>query len=67
MNDVDEARLQAIVGALRAFRQEWSCDQVSASYVTPGGELHTLNVGRSFAFVEDENGEGSVVWSSWDA
>ena len=61
MNEFDEARVDSVIDALRAFRQEWSCDQLSASYVTPGGELHTLVVGREYAFVENERGDITVV------
>lgn len=50
-----------LVAALREFREQWQCDQVTASYVAPTGELVTLAVLHQLVTVEDDHGHVMVV------
>lgn len=67
MTTVDVARVQGLIDALRAFSAEWACDQLTATYITHGGELTTLVVGHEHAYVQNEDGSVIVIGSRWYA
>jgi hypothetical protein len=50
------AGIPELVAALREFRDDWGCDQVSAAYVSPGGALVTVAVVGALVTLEDDDG-----------
>jgi hypothetical protein len=65
MTEVDVARMQELIDALRAFASVWACDQMSASYVANDGALYQLVVGSGYAYVELEDGSRAVLGTRW--
>lgn len=55
------ANLSELIAALHEFREEWNCDQATATYVTPSGDLVTLSVLAGLVTVTDDKGNVVVV------
>ena len=58
----DAAELQTLIDAMRAFASEWACDQLTATYLTDGGAMRALVVGRMYAYVRNERGDTIATW-----
>ena len=50
-----------LLAALVGLRDEFDCDSLAASYVTPAGTLVTVSIYRTLATISDEHGNVQAI------
>jgi hypothetical protein len=50
-----------LLAALVDLRDEFDCDSLAASYVTPAGALVTVSVYRTLATISDDHGNVQAI------